>query len=436
MKTKNMKIMMAAGVATAALVAPVAQVAAAEDTKDNTQNLMSIEMVDTAGDVKFVHIDFVQEYMKDKGYKLTKEGFETLKKAEASFLGEIDEAKLVDAPKVTELKQFEDVELQVVEYLYYDLNEYFDNSKENLEYSFKFIETGDNEPIFVKIDEEGDDKDVLWIEATKRGETVVTVSAHDKETKELKGERKFKVAVVNSSVNHATEIPDYNVALNSKPVTIDFDKHFIDPDGDKISYSVKVDGKTENISFSGNTITMTPKVAGVSKITVTANDGHGGKAIKNFTYTVTGENSVVDDKDKPVDDKDKPVVDKDKPAVDKDKPVVDKDKLEIGDYDITVKPDGSVIFKDKKDGSILTVDKDGNVNKVDKDGNKVDVTAEDIAKFLKNAKELASKVDKTNKEEGETSKLPQTGNSGPATGILGAMFLALASFVGLRKTKI
>ncbi|MDI7744284.1 hypothetical protein QMK38_19925, partial [Lysinibacillus fusiformis] len=62
---------------------------------------------------------------------------------------------------------------------------------------------------------------------------------------------------------------------------------FTDADNDTLSLTaVSSIGATATVDMSGNTLTITPGIAGTSTITVTANDGNGGTVLESFIVTI------------------------------------------------------------------------------------------------------------------------------------------------------
>ncbi|PLX20333.1 MAG: hypothetical protein C0599_09295, partial [Salinivirgaceae bacterium] len=93
----------------------------------------------------------------------------------------------------------------------------------------------------------------------------------------------FKVSTVPTVVNALADITE-NVGFASS--TIDLTNVFDDADGDVLTLSVAVVGTSVSAEITGTTLTVTEVEAGLSTITVTADDGNGGTVADEFTFLV------------------------------------------------------------------------------------------------------------------------------------------------------
>jgi uncharacterized membrane protein/uncharacterized protein (DUF2141 family) len=82
-------------------------------------------------------------------------------------------------------------------------------------------------------------------------------------------------------------IADIVEPLGFGTATVDISAVFSDPDGDDLTYSVSQTGTSVTATIDGTTVTITEASAGVSVITVTAEDGLGGMVDEEFTFKVS-----------------------------------------------------------------------------------------------------------------------------------------------------
>jgi hypothetical protein len=134
---------------------------------------------------------------------------------------------------------------------------------------------------------------VLKIIPASRGTSTITLTATD--SSNAATSLTFDAEVAGNNV------PAYNNASNMlvnqvydptspyPPATINLTNAFMDQDNDPISYSAtSVGPSVASVTVSGNVLSVTPAGTphGNSTITVTANDGQGGQATKDFIYTI------------------------------------------------------------------------------------------------------------------------------------------------------
>lgn len=155
-----------------------------------------------------------------------------------------------------------------------------------------------------------DDGDKLTYEATSSNESIATVSLlDDKLTVTAKKEGTTTITVKVSDpyqgtatldftinvemappVNHDPEVKNSltDLSMKRKDVkTVDLNNYFFDKDGDKILYSAtSSSGETANVSVNNNDLTIQAKNIGDTTITITANDGKGGKVVQSFLVSV------------------------------------------------------------------------------------------------------------------------------------------------------
>lgn len=89
-------------------------------------------------------------------------------------------------------------------------------------------------------------------------------------------------------------IPDQTIPVNSNAYNIDLAGSamiFRDPDGDMLTYQVAIENQAiVHATISGSLLTLTPKQIGSTRLSVTADDQHGGTATTSFTVTVVEGN--------------------------------------------------------------------------------------------------------------------------------------------------
>ncbi len=127
----------------------------------------------------------------------------------------------------------------------------------------------------------------LTVTAEAAGTTVVTVTATDSEGQDASDA--FSVVVEEDDDPPTVEnpIPDQSLALGDAPLVVDLNDVFEDPEGKALSFAVEMDpAGVVTASLEGSVLTVTPKAAGSTVVTVTATDPGGGAADEEFTVTV------------------------------------------------------------------------------------------------------------------------------------------------------
>ena len=119
----------------------------------------------------------------------------------------------------------------------------------------------------------GPSGDGLLVDAVGAGGTTVTVTASDGEpTAELD----FEVEVVNAAPRPGEPIDGRILVLSGTPWRFDASPHFLDPDGDDLSYAAESsDPDGVSVGVGDSTVTATPVAGGAATVSVTATDGEG-----------------------------------------------------------------------------------------------------------------------------------------------------------------
>lgn len=77
-----------------------------------------------------------------------------------------------------------------------------------------------------------------------------------------------------------------------KVYTIDLNQHFSDPDGSKLTYTVKVLGETAKVEVVDNMLTIHPEKYGIGSIQIVATDVDGAKVKTNFEVQTVNDDIV------------------------------------------------------------------------------------------------------------------------------------------------
>ncbi|MFC5531640.1 beta strand repeat-containing protein [Cohnella yongneupensis] len=125
------------------------------------------------------------------------------------------------------------------------------------------------------------------------GTATITVTANDQKGGTVS--TSFTVTVNNSAPVVNYTMPSVSVMLteSSKSVTVPADL-FFDADNDALTFTVASDRTSvATVSIIGNEITIIPLSKGTAKVTVTANDGHGGTKATSFNVNVNTAPNVI-----------------------------------------------------------------------------------------------------------------------------------------------
>lgn len=291
-----------------------------EKVETDTKEKFYVEMLNQAGDKTFVHVDFVEEYMLKQGYSLTEEGKKQLgeeegEKAEDAFFAAIqmetpngliryvhsdfvdeymtergyilteigkEDLAALDKKKEEDSKGDQEVEKPVEKPegekpAEKPEGEKPDNEKPNVDEDQK----GDYGPPGVPKDELdfGGGVDISG------GEKDPNTDKDTDKDPEKKGELKSK------------EIKDLKLTMGSKDVIIDLDDYyFTNTAGATVSYSVEIKNSGgKNVTVDGDKViisTSKAELASTSTITVVANDGTN-KAEQEFKVTITKDGTTL-----------------------------------------------------------------------------------------------------------------------------------------------
>ena len=129
----------------------------------------------------------------------------------------------------------------------------------------------------------------ITITPKSAGIATITVTASDGT---LMATQRFSVTVTATQIPNRTPVPAGTIsprtlAEGDPSEHVDISGNFRDPDGDRLSYTVRSDNTSvARVSVSGTQVTIAPKSAGSATITVTASDGEL-TATQSFSVTVT-----------------------------------------------------------------------------------------------------------------------------------------------------
>ena len=139
---------------------------------------------------------------------------------------------------------------------------------------------------------------VVTVEATARGEAMVTVTARALDG--LSARLSFAVTVRNQAPVAQDTVPAQTLFMGDT-VSVNLAAYFSDPDGDALSYSVATsDANAVSASISGSLISMRALTRGASTLTVTARDPGQLSAQQPITVTVANQEPIILDSIPPV----------------------------------------------------------------------------------------------------------------------------------------
>ncbi len=116
------------------------------------------------------------------------------------------------------------------------------------------------------------------------GTTTITIRADDGHGGRVS--HIFDISV-NALPRVSNEIPDQRLTKGFGTHTVDLAEAFYDPDGHSLAlHAVATDGTIVVLGIDGTVLTLTERTAGTTTITVTADDGHGGRVSDMFTMQV------------------------------------------------------------------------------------------------------------------------------------------------------
>lgn len=124
---------------------------------------------------------------------------------------------------------------------------------------------------------------ILTLTPVAAGSTTVTATAADGKG----GTGTKSIGVLVNRAPQAAPLADRVITLESGEAQLELDGFFTDEDGDSLTYTVVTgDGMIAAASISGTLLTLTPKAAGTTLVTVTGRDGKGGLVSQSFSLLV------------------------------------------------------------------------------------------------------------------------------------------------------
>ncbi|MCY3599093.1 MAG: cadherin domain-containing protein, partial [Gemmatimonadetes bacterium] len=131
-------------------------------------------------------------------------------------------------------------------------------------------------------------EDRLTVTGVLRGASPVTVTAEDGRGGSVSLE--FVATVPNRAPERLGTIPDRTIERGDT-ASVAVPGYFGDLEGDTLTYTaVSSDGDVVAVGMAGNRARFEGIRKGVAKVTVTADDGHGGRTDQEFVVTVEGAN--------------------------------------------------------------------------------------------------------------------------------------------------
>ena len=140
--------------------------------------------------------------------------------------------------------------------------------------------------------------DTLTITPVKKNmSSTVTVTASDGD---LSVAQEFDVTVNNSPPRVSEIIPTQRLTVATGPVELDLAAHFLDADGDTLSYAaVSSDTSVAKVAVRTDTLSITPQAEGSSTAGVTATDDDSASASQSFMVAVAGEDEDENENEPP-----------------------------------------------------------------------------------------------------------------------------------------
>ncbi|OXM83231.1 S-layer homology domain-containing protein, partial [Paenibacillus rigui] len=148
-------------------------------------------------------------------------------------------------------------------------------------------------PKVAKVELNGSELKVTPVAA---GTAIINITANDGRGKTASS--LFNVTVTAAAVNHdpklaASGIPDQSAYANGAEVSLDLTQSFSDEDGDALTFQAASSNEgSVAANVYGNWLRLKPLQAGVSTVTVKAEDGKGGKTDASFIMNVTAPPAV------------------------------------------------------------------------------------------------------------------------------------------------
>lgn len=139
------------------------------------------------------------------------------------------------------------------------------------------------------------DESTLIIKEVLTGTTTITVTAEDGKGGSVSDDFTFTIEEPNNPPTIANAIADYMEPEGFVSISIDLTNVFTDADEDPLSYSaVSSDTDIATVSIDGDNLVINEVSAGITSITVTADDGRDGTVSDEFVFTIDNTNSFED----------------------------------------------------------------------------------------------------------------------------------------------
>ena len=130
----------------------------------------------------------------------------------------------------------------------------------------------------------------LVVRLLKLGRADILVTARDPPGLDVM--QSFSVTALNRAPTGAAPIPEH-VFVERFPLEVDLLDHFLDPDGDSLSFFAEsLDSGVATVFLSGATLTVSPGRRGTTSITVTARDPGGLAASGAFSVTTPNRQPI------------------------------------------------------------------------------------------------------------------------------------------------
>ncbi|MXW68027.1 MAG: hypothetical protein F4Z72_13635, partial [Gemmatimonadales bacterium] len=204
----------------------------------------------------------------------------TARDAHGALVSQAFTVRVLNEPPVV-LKPIPAMTLAPAEYALVDLSEHFsDPAGDDLEYGAASLDEG---VATVQVWE-----DRLTVTGVLRGHSPVTVTAEDEYGASVSLE--FVVTVPNRAPERLGTIPDRTIERGDT-ASVAVPGYFGDLEGDTLTYTAaSSDGDVLAVGMIGDRARFEGLRKGSANVTVTADDGHGGRTDQGFVVTVEGAN--------------------------------------------------------------------------------------------------------------------------------------------------
>ena len=357
----------------------------------------------------------------------------------------------VQAAPSEEKLDLEDINLSVGDKASYVLEDYFTGKGNTYTFTTKEVE-GSNVSI-VKKGTDSSGKETLLVEPLNNGVISIKVVAKDSAGKSQS--KSFLVGVEKEvksyGIYNKKPLNEVQLPVGAEKVKINIKDYYSSKSGGDILYELEFTAKNDNVAVENGVIVFDPKEKGLTPAKLILKNDDSTK-IESILF-VAGEKEIpgVPGGDEPTTENggDKPTTEDggDKPTTENggDKPTTenggDKPTTENGGDKPTTENGGDKPTTENGGDKPTTENGESGVIQGGKeDTNKKPALTEQEKKEKLEKFEAEEKAKEKAREEAEAKKersmLPQTGTeTAVATGAIGALFLALAAAVGLRRNK-